>query len=126
MTKNCKWCTHNPYSSHCDSDGNCDFKNLPFDKDAILERVKAERSIIQDAKEKIISTSSESIADEEVAQVLDSMKGIQIMVDVLMKDFGMSEKELKDIISLQKDSFIQRAKMASKLSALKKSRGRQR
>lgn len=127
MSDICKWCIHNPYAPHCDSDGNCDFKTLPYTKDAILERLKAETDMIKDAKKKLVDTPMDRlqvIADDEVRRIVDATKGMQIMVDRLIADFGMTEKELKDTLEVQKDSFMTRAKMAAKLSSLKKARGK--
>jgi len=126
MSDICKWCIHNPYAPHCDSDGNCDFKNLQYEKDAILARLKSESEMIRDMKKMLVDAPMdklELIAEDEIRNILDATKGMQIMVDRLVADFGMSEKELKDYLDVQKDSFYARAKMAAKLSALKKSRG---
>jgi len=122
----CMWCKHNPHSSTCNLDSVCDFKTLAYEKDAIIVRLQEESEFIVGIKKSLANMSVDKLelyAETDLRDLLDKLKGVSIMSSVLQTEFGMSERELKQLIVVEKDSFMQKAKLASKLSILKKSRG---
>ena len=105
-TVRCPWCKYSPGCPPKD----CSFKDLPMEKELILKRMQDEVDAINDIKRQLISgdfTDSKAM----VIDSIDRAKGLSIMFDVLNKEFGMNEEEVKKLV-----------KTESKLSALEKMR----
>ena len=117
----CPWCKFNSYRcSEDESKSSCDFRNLPYEKDVILARLKLEACHVQSIKERIL-VGSENIG-EATSTLVDLIKGMQIMVDRLVVDFRMSGEEVRKEVGFGKDTFIQKARIAFELGKLRKLR----
>ena len=120
----CVWCK---YNAHGCNTADCDFKTLAYEKKAILERLTIERVKVDGIREKFLANGKE-LSDEmmiEVADMVDVMKGMQIMVDRLVTDFEMKNDEIYEEVGFtqSKLSFVAKAKLMLKLRQLKKKRG---
>lgn len=119
----CPWCKYNPGCG--DPMVECDFKSLPYEKDAIIKRLIKEREWIDTVKMQMLDgVYGKSDAEEVMAGVVDRSKGMQIMVGRLVVDFGMDEEEVKKAAGFKKDSFLVRAQLAAKVAQMRKSRGK--
>jgi len=125
----CSCCKYNP---RCNKE-DCDFKDLKYEKEEILLRLKKEKEHVDSLKEKVGDLNSKGFDEDSVKNlmtILDIAKGMQIMIDRLCIDFGMTEKEIKDIVDLNKKnenekmSYIQRAKVALKMRKLLNARSK--
>lgn len=121
----CPWCKHNPFG--CE-EVDCDFRTLPYEKEAIIGRLVEERKKIDAFKERMsgreMSQGEMGKMLVEVRDVVDVSRGMQVMVDRLVADFGMTEKEVHDAVGFDegKMSMVQKAKLWMKLRELKKRR----
>lgn len=120
----CPWCKYNNHG--CD-ESDCDFKTLPYEKDAILDRLTIERKKIDGVRKKFSEFKGKELTDDlnrDLAWMLDVMKGMQIMVDRLVADFGMKNEEIQGLVGFNesKMSFVEKAKLMMKLRKMKELR----
>ena len=111
----CPWCVYNSHGCPVDQ---CDFRTLPMEKDAILKRMGQELNIINSNKRALVSGK---VADPKnaVVGILDRVKGLDIMFNVLWKKFGMSEAEVKaQLPEVEKFSAADRLKLAIRYKSL--------
>lgn len=108
----CHW---SKYNGGCGDP--CDFKTLPYEKEAILERMQTEAKWLKDQRESISAKMDVKMAESIFFQISDKIKGIQIMVERLKADFGMTDKELRSIMKTKQDP-IASAKLALALTKL--------
>ena len=119
----CPWC---PYNNHGCNKEDCDFQNLPYEKEAILTRIKEERARIEDMKESISEMVEMPEAEDAMATAVDVTKGIQIMMSRLQADFGMSLDDVKKVVGDEKSTgFGQRVRLMAALAKMKRKRGKQ-
>lgn len=119
----CPWCKYNPGCG--DPKVECDFKSLPYEKDAIIKRLIKEREWIDSVKLQVLDgVYSKDSVEEAIAGVVDRSKGMQIMVDRLVADFRMDEGEVKRAVGFKKDSFLVKMQLSAKIAQMRKSRGK--
>lgn len=119
----CPWCKYNPHG--CDNDS-CDFKTLPFNKVDALERLKKEATRVGELRDKMVG-SIDSLAEEEIGELIDLIKAMDIMSKVLTMEFKVDEEELKKELGVdlkKKMSWGQKAKFLARVALMKKNRGR--
>lgn len=109
----CLW--HDTLKQGCGPD--CDFKTLPYEKDAIIARIKEEMNIIK----KLQITAETDVA--ALNKLMDKLYGVSIMGKTLQEKFDVSVKELKKIMGSEMSRF-ERMKLATKLAIMRKSRGK--
>jgi hypothetical protein len=101
----------------------CDFKTLPMEKEAIVDRVKEELEKIKVLK----SRGEKAVAVEEVEtlmrEVYDRMEGVKIMVMTLKDDFNMDSKEMMQAFELKGMSVFDSIRLAMKVKHMEKVRG---
>jgi hypothetical protein len=114
----CEW---SKYNGGCGEP--CDFKSLPYEKDAILERIRKESDWLTTKKQSISLSSDVEVAEKLFLEIADKLKGIQIMVLRLQIDFGMTNKELREILKVKKDP-ISSMKLSLLLAKQKFKRGK--
>jgi len=112
-SEKCPWCKFQP--NGCGDD--CDFKNLPFDKEAIIERMKSEMASIEKLRGEV------ERSDEAINKVMDKAFGIGIMSKVLKDEFKVKQKEIRKILGNEM-SLFERTKLMAKLAMMKKNRGK--
>lgn len=110
----CPWCKFN--KSSCDGvEETCDFKSLPYEKDAILARIKQEYEKVQELKK---GRTLESYKD-----IVDKVAGIQIMTERLKEDFGVEGDEVRKLSGVDELSTVNKLKLSAKLKVMQHSRG---
>lgn len=120
----CPWCKYNPYGCVVEE---CDFKTLPYEKNAILKRLKKEKKKVDEMRAMIKDADIKKLEPEvfeKVQDVLDLLKGMQIMVDRLVADFGMTTDEVYNVVGFGNDkmSWLDKAKIGIKLAKLRRMR----
>jgi len=114
----CPWCKYQK-EGKCELD-DCDFKDLPFEKEAIIERMKREADHVIEVRDKIADKEiDEEQLKKDMALIMDLSMGMSIMVKALTEDFGMTEEEVKNAVGFKKMSLMQKARLASKMAQLK-------
>lgn len=124
----CDWQEFNKYG--CDPK-DCDFKSLPLEKKAILERIKQEKISINAIKEEIIAAQKSNlplVSDKKISDMADKIKGIEIMTEALREKFSMSVDEIKEGVGVKELSLSERIALKINLRkilmAKKKKRGK--
>lgn len=124
----CEWEEFNKYG--CDPK-NCDFKTLPFEKKAILERIKQEKIQINSIKEEIIAAQKSNlplVSDNKISDMADKIKGIEIMTEALREKFSMSVDEIKQGVGVKELTLSERIalkiNLRKVLMAKRKNRGK--
>ena len=115
MIDNCQWCKFN--KNGCGDKEHCDFKNLAYDEDAIVERINIEKQYIARVKDQV--ASGVDFKEEDLSEIVDKSQGIQIMADRLKEDFGYDDKKLKNLIQGEKMGFAKKIMIAKKLQEMK-------
>ena len=115
----CSWCKYNEGGKCVAKD--CDFKKLPYEKEAILARIRREADHIVEVRNKLADANEidEEVVKEDVALIMDLAAGINIMSKALQEDFDMSEDDVKKAVGVKKLSLMQKAKLASKMAQFK-------
>ena len=114
----CPWCKFQA-GGKCGLD-DCDFKKLPFKKDAIVERMKREADHVIEVRNRLADKElDEDQIRKDVALVMDLSIGMTIMTKALTEEFGMTEDEVKNEVGIKKMSMLQKAKLASKMAQFK-------
>ena len=110
----CPWCKYIP--GGCTAK-DCDFKELPYEREAILKRLKQEADAVIDMRDNIIKNDD---PDAEVLEnIMDISYGMQIMTNRLKEDFDVTDDEIKELIGAKKLSMWQKAKLAAKTQQLR-------
>ena len=116
----CPWCQYLPQGKCTAKE--CDFKSLPYEKEAILKRLSQEADAVAYVRDEI--ARSDDFNADEFEKIMDISFGMQIMVTRLKADFGMQDEEIKKYIGVKKMSMWQKAKLAAKMQQMKGLRGR--
>jgi hypothetical protein len=101
----------------------CDFRTLKYEKDAILVRLNEEN--VKHNTDMDVLLKVELQADVEtrmIRDIFDRLSGMQLMVERLKADFGMSDDEIKKQGGFRELNLIQKAKLAMKMQMFKKTR----
>jgi hypothetical protein len=110
----CPWCKFN--KSSCQGvEASCDFKSLPYEKGAIVMRIKQEYGKIQELKK---SPNPDTLRD-----VVDKIAGIQVMSERLREDFGMAGQDIRREAGIEELGTIEKLKLGYKLKLMQRSRG---
>ena len=120
----CPWCKYNPYGCIPDD---CDFKTLPYEKEAILKRLREEKKNIDKIRDKALDVDLKNATPEtmkDMQSMVDISKGMQIMVDRLVADFGMKNDEIYVAVGFDKSkmSWANKMKLTMKLMRMKEKR----
>jgi len=85
----CKWCVEKDGNIRCRSgdESSCDFRDLPYEKEAIIERADDEFDKVEAMLKDIKNIASKEKRQDMVAIVADKVLGIKIMIEVLKNDF---------------------------------------
>ena len=97
----------------------CDFRMLKYEKEDILRRIQKEVSAIDDMKEKILRTGDVGL----VVGMMDKAKGIDIMSQRLVADFGMTYGQIKETMPSRKFSLADKARLAMAIREWGRERG---
>jgi hypothetical protein len=82
----CKWCINSQCRSGNEKD--CDFKTLPYEKEAIIERINEEFGLVEDALRNAKNTDKQQTKEF----IRDKLVGMKVMVEVLRDDFHCQYK----------------------------------
>ena len=116
----CPWCE---YNIHGCQPKDCDFKSLRMEKKAILERMQQELDAINKAKRLLVSNRFAGDPKMVVLDIVDKLKGLDIMFKVLWKKFGMGEAEVKShLTEVEKFSVADRLKLAIRFKSVDRGR----
>lgn len=116
----CEWGQYT--SGECDPE-TCDYRDLPYEKEAIIARLRKERETVESIKSQILGADDLSkFSDKEVERLMDITVGMTTMVERLKADFDMFEDEIEKAIGVKKTPLSQRAKLAMKLVKMKNKR----
>ena len=103
----------------------CDFKTLLYDKDAILNRVRSEIAEIDKAKKLVLESTDSDLQLGLMVDVVDKMKGIDIMSQRLIADFGMTFEQIKKEAPSEPFSWMDKIRLGMALkNAQNRERGR--
>jgi hypothetical protein len=121
----CPWCH---VVSVCpekvgESGNPCSFRSLPFEKDDIIARIRQEMEVVNSDLVKLKSMNDEDFA-EMLAQCVDRVAGVKIMMKVLSDEFSMSHDELSKELSVTGGDvrFADRMALAMKIRKFKRER----
>ena len=118
---NCPWCKFTPTCPVREGmKENCDFESLPYEKEAILKRVRSEVASIDELKAKIMEMPDSSKG--WLMEVIDKIRGIEIMSQRLIADFGMTMEDIKKEAPAEKFTFVQKMRF---MKAMNDARGRE-
>lgn len=123
MPSNHTCCEWSKYNGGCGTP--CDFKNLKYDKDAIIERLREEARWTQSCKETIARGISREEGEKMMVELADKIVGMQIMSTRLTKDFGIKDEDLRKMLRSEvRHNFVTDAKIALAVAKMKYSRGK--
>ena len=119
--QSCPWCKYQK-DGVCLVDESCDFKNLKFEKAAIIVRAKKEARHMAQIRAKILrmTYSDEDAVMADVNMLLDISKALEIMCLVLETEFKMDKKDIRKIIKDHRMSILEKTKMATMMLRFKK------
>lgn len=118
----CAWCKHNPFN--CEGvETACDFRTLPYDKDAIMNRLQEEYVKYSADRKKLVDGKDLKEQMQVANDVVDRARGMQIMVDRLNKDFGVPLEQIKKEVGFEPVRFVDRVKLATMAATMKRTRG---
>lgn len=117
--KKCPWCKFK--KEGCKVEKDCDFKKLPYEKEAILVAMKKEASVVERVREDIVKYRVQD-AEKSLAMVIDVSVALGIMADALIKDFGMSMDEIKASVTVRKLSLAEQSMLVVRVASMKKMR----
>ena len=107
----CPWCKSNPGCPQTKGE-KCDFQDLKYEKQEILDRVSKEAEAALD-----ILQSKEINVEVSFRGGMDRLAAIKIMMDVLKTEFGISEEEVKK--ALPKSNALSNLRMALALKRMR-------
>ena len=119
----CPWCKHN--GGACNTPelvAKCDFRELPYNKLAIIKRAKEEFVKVQKIREELRDEKSHHDMEPKVIDAADRVAGIKIMMTVLKDEFGVNDPV--SVVGMPSMSTLDAIKMAIKLKNMEKNRGR--
>jgi hypothetical protein len=124
MSEICPWCKYSPGCPEQEGSGSCDFKELPFEKQAIIERVKRESENI-----KVMLGKAAKAGDADFNKVMsdcgDVFAGVKIMMNVLHSEFGVDRDEMQNIFKSSSSGelhFLEKMALVRRLHEMKRSR----
>ena len=120
----CPWCKFKK-DGICKSEP-CDFLLLPYEKEAILRRIKELSFKVSNAYSTLCDRAICKDPERTLYELVDIQLGMAIMADRLMKDFGMSLEEIKKQASYTKMGFTEKARLLSLVGDIKRSQRRRR
>jgi hypothetical protein len=116
--KNCEWCE---FTNHiCEKNPECDFKTLPVEKDAILQRMKLEFAVFDAARSIAASTKDDVEREGQLRVALDKIVGLNFMAKMLDNKFGMPASESFKYAGWEKPSLLERIKLVNELKKMRK------
>ena len=92
--KNC--CEWSKYNGGCGDP--CDFKDLEYTKEAILERIRLESINMDQLKRTVVNLKDKSEAEAIFSRIADKIAGMKIMTNRLSVDFGVPLEEVGKLI----------------------------
>jgi len=120
----CPWCGRNPGCENENFYEKCEFRNLKYEKEAIVGRARKEWSEIQNLRGLLLKEKDAEVAKIIAVDVMDKSNALQTMMVVLKEDFGMRLGEVTRAIGLERPSVIESVKLMAKLKKMQKERGR--
>lgn len=123
MADRCPWCRY--AEGGCSGD-ECEFRTLPYEKGAILARLKKERIRIEVVRGRIVAMryAAKEEMEEDVRQMFDVISAMQTMIDRLVADFGMTAEGVRGKIgAVQKIGKAELALALARMKRLKKRKG---
>lgn len=112
----CPWCIELKNENKCDENPDCDFRSLPMEKEAILERLKKEYVVYAEIKDRAMKETTKAGQEQVLRACIDKLYGMNRMGQVLERKFGMTKKQIQEEVGIKDISFNERAKMMLKLS----------
>lgn len=112
LMSDCPWCKHN--GNRCDTaelKKSCDFRNLKFEKQAILDRAKIEYAGIQLLRAKMTKEKDKKVLEGLMLEAYDKSEGLKIMIRVLAEEFKMNPRAALKEIGFEKMSFSEAFKI---------------
>jgi hypothetical protein len=119
----CLWCKHNPGCENEDFQNQCEFKTLPFEKDAIMQRLKFEWSEIQRMRAELVNEQEREKAEKLARNVMDKSQAVQTMMGVLRVDFKMRQGIILRELKIERPGVVESVKLMAKLQKMKHERG---
>jgi hypothetical protein len=104
----------------------CDFRELPYEKEAILVRLKFEWSEIQRIRVLLVNEKYREVAEKMARDVMDKSQAVQVMMVALKEDFKMRQGEVLRELKIERPGVIESVKLMAKLQKMKRERGGQR
>jgi hypothetical protein len=118
--KDCVWCKK--WNKPCGGkDLNCDFKSLNYTKEDILSRIKLESKNIEEIRSRVMNLRGRptSAATNDFKEILDKTAGIAIMVNVLKKDFAMTDAQIKEYVAIPPMTSMEKLKLMRAAAKMK-------
>ena len=117
VSDECKWCVYN--GGACKESERvrkaCDFRTLPFEKDAIIARMREEKEFLA----RVVKEKS-SATEDDLRIAMDKAAGMVIMSKVLMEKFGVKKEELQRELGSKELSWSERMKLALAVKMMQK------
>ena len=116
--KNCEWCA---FTDHiCEKNPGCDFKTLPIEKDAILQRMRLEFAVFDAARVLAVSTKDDEEREGQLRVALDKIVGLNFMAKMLDNRFNVPASESFKYAGWEKPSLLERIKLVNELKKMRK------
>ena len=119
----CPWCKYNPGCENENFHEQCEFRTLPFEKDAIMGRLKSEWVEIQRIRGELVNEKDGMKAEKMARDVLDKSQAIQVMMGVLRNDFKMRQGTILREMKIERPGVVESVKLMAKLQKMKHERG---
>jgi len=119
----CPWCKHNPGCENEDFQSKCEFKSLPYEKEAIMQRLKFEWSEIQRLRGVLVNEKEREEAEKLARDVMDKSQAVQTMMGVLNTDFKMRQGTILRELKIERPGIVESVKLMAKLQKMKHERG---
>jgi hypothetical protein len=118
----CAWCKVNPGCENDNFHEKCEFRQLPYEKEAIVWRMKFEWGEVERLRKELLKGVKGEEGEKLAREVLDKTGAVQIMMKALVEDFQMRRGEIKNVLGLETPSVIETVKLMAKLQKLKHER----
>jgi len=97
-TVECPWCVQTNFMCGIDRPDYdalnvCEFRNLPKEKDAILNRMAELVKSIKESQTLLKSATDKAVIESNARNILDKMFGMEKMIECLDKEFGVKRSE---------------------------------
>ena len=97
----------------------CEFRTVPKEKDAILDRVGILAKRIEFLREKVVTEKDAVVRERMMREILDKFFGLDRFVECLEREFQMKKEDVLGMVGYRRLSVIEKARMMRQIRGLR-------